>query len=255
MGAVFRHWLWLLAMGLATGGACASADLEAELKSRYQLQRVAVSKDEGGRATGQFNLRGNLTEAAPARARTLVAGGQAPSAEVLARAFAANNLQLFDIADAEQDLRLSSSQQDASGNHHLRFQRMINGLLLEGMELLFHVSGDGQVSGANGNIVRIAPELRKYLEDNPQLPRQKEERILDAIASDLEVAVADFEVADLQLLAVNQPPFVVWKLDVKLKKRLAHFRYRISDADAGILQKRDLVHMKFGKRYREGAAR
>lgn len=248
MEAVFRRLLWLLAMGAATGVACASTDLEAELESRYQLQRVTVGEDARGRADGQFNLRGNLTESVPARANSLLAGGPSSTTETLARAFAASNLQLFDIADAEQDLQLASSRQDTVGNHHLRFHRLINGLRLEGMELLFHVSGDGKVNGVSGNIVRVSKELRQHLDSHPRLPRQSEEKILTTVAADLGAPTADVQVKELQLLAVNEAPFVVWQLDVKLKKRLAHFRYRISDTDVRILQKRDMVRMKLGRR-------
>ncbi|HEY8570141.1 hypothetical protein [Microbulbifer sp.] len=243
-----RRFSGFALISLLISSACLAGNEIIDLRVRYQLQRADISKNALGLPSGHFNLRGDLTEPASAPVSGFVTGGAYSSVDALARAFVAGNMAMFDISDPDTELQLQSGQEDRFGTRHLRYRRLVSGLPLADMELIFHVDRDGQVRGANGSIVRLTEGLKAYLADFSSSPRRSEASVVRTIAADLGVAASTLHLVSAELTAHQDAPHVRWQVQVQVGKGISLLSYSLDDADGAIIKRDDLIQRRqFGE--------
>ncbi|GAK13262.1 neutral protease [Geomicrobium sp. JCM 19039] len=65
--------------------------------------------------------------------------------------FIQSNQDVLGIAEPDQELELIEETEDEHGMTHIRYQQVVNGVPVEGHQLLVHFNADGTMSSVNGN--------------------------------------------------------------------------------------------------------
>lgn len=220
-------WLTVLLLSLLASSAQATNFSAFESFAR-------VSRNSNNKPEGLFTV--SYIPIPPAAVGTQTYRFARPTAEAaifnyrdLAEQFIIQNQELLDVASAG-DLKYLRETVDSAGGRHLRFARTYRGILLDDMEVIVHFNADTNVTGINGQIVRLPADLRQAIDKH----LISGGTVIDAdiaasaVAESEGRAVSSLKITDPQVLITTESPYVVWELQVALSM-VDSYTYRVSD--------------------------
>ncbi len=200
--------------------------------------------------SGLFHWDGDAApSAAPRSLRRSAAHASAASvagpqqSELAAMVFFHQRAAALGIEDPAKSLRLRRSDTDRFGATHLRYYRYLEGLRVEDMEIIAHVSASGLVTGVNGYAVPVPSELAAHVARwrDGHLPSIDEARVREQVALDIQQAVDTLEFLSVERVATAELPWLVWVVEARAPADMGHWEYRIKDESGEIIQRRHIV--------------
>lgn len=161
-----------------------------------------------------------------------------------AKEFMAQHRNMLDI-DSGHDFTLIKKSEDRRGGRHLRFYRTYQGIRLDNMEVIVHFNSNRQITGINGEIVRLADDAKVAV--NQHLanggPIADEDDLRAAIAKSEDLSVDKVEIRNSVTLISQQAPHVIWQLVAVLDNNIIdNYTYRLNDSQSpNILSKKSNI--------------
>ena len=232
-------WMAVLALGLASALAVGEDFIarngQGPAEGLFQIQfeePVAVGSARGSSEGGSSESRGpsegggSSGNGGQVQALSGLPATSMANLAALARAFLVQQGELLDL-DGPGQLDLMRVTRDDYGGSHLRFARTYKGLLVDAMDLLVHFDAKARVTGINGNIVRMAPEVRDAMLLRGDAPALTAEAAQDFVAQQLGKEAAALDFGEPRPLLIAEAPYVIWEL--RVRDGLTPYRFRISD--------------------------
>lgn len=242
------HKLTILFALLSPNSFVLAQSLSDDYLEHYSLSKAYISENNTRQASGRFELRGNLSKANTSLKQGIKSSPLARNEEQEILMFFSDNVELFDISNPEQDLRLISRQQDQFGSKHLRYHRYLGELRLQGMEIIIHINSSGKVSGANGNIVRVSDELNSeilFLQSQGTLPKLNNQQLISLASDDLNINISELQLQKSQAFAINHSPYVIWQVEVGRKSHFERYELTLSDSNGDVISRRNNQRHQF----------
>ena len=207
------------------------APFAAAAEPMHGLFRWSGDEAQAGESARRF------AAAAPRPARAPVDPERAAMDFLRARA------QPLGFTSPEEALRLRRKDTDRFGATHLRYDRYVEGLRLENMEVIVHVGADGSVTGVNGYAVQVPPALASQaaLWRAGHVPSSSEAKIRDQVALDMRQDAGTLQFLSLERVAAVEAPWLVWVVEAREPSDLGRWRYRLKDESGEILARDHIV--------------
>lgn len=229
-----------------TEGCMAQSAIEESTKKAMPGARVSIQADARGQAQGLFYIYGERLGTMAREEAEMDSRSQShlPPPQATALRYMQQQKALLGVSEVATDMKLQSENTDKFGGIHLRYQRHIEGIRLDQMEVLVHLDSKGEVVGINGYITPVTEQLKQYVSmhlvnGETDLDIKK---ILEIVAADLSLPGESIDLRKAAPLIITEAPYVLWEVEAIVRNSLTRYLYRIVDEPGGtILLKRLIV--------------
>lgn len=173
------------------------------------------------------------------RVRGALSGGVLDNFEYVAFAkeFMAQHKSMLNV-NSGHDFTLIKDNEDSRGGHHLRFFRTYRDIRLDNMEVIVHFNPKRQITGINGEIVRLDTAVKAAVDQHLASGSQHADTadLRAAIANSENLPVSEVEIRKPMMLIRKQAPHVIWELVAVLDNNIIdNYTYRLSDAKSPLI--------------------
>lgn len=189
---------------------------------------------------GKLHLRGDIVPKYIANAKEIK--NREDRARAMAKVFLEEEAGLFGITNMDEIRKVKTNTiQGYKGQvTSVHYRRYINNVELENMYVRVTIGPDETITSVGAELIPTPPELYEAVKKKILT----EGEILKIVKQDLESAGVDpkeMRVLSIEKAAIPSSPYVIWKVDVNLKKSGGRWKYRIDAFTGEILEKRDAL--------------
>ena len=143
-----------------------SSDIQ-RLHTMYKIESIQLNYGPYG-PVGLFHITGDITP----RAAMNNMGVVESDPRSIARSFLIEQARLFSISNVDEDIKEQKLTTDRHGRTHILYHRYINGLKMEGVEILIHIGSDKKIFAVNGKLIpdRKSTRLNSSHTDISRMP-------------------------------------------------------------------------------------
>jgi len=187
--------------------------------------------------SGTIYIIGDIT---PKNIGTAMAEAKKPDrARGIAKALIFGEPDIFGVVH-QKELREMSLETDTYGHTHILYKRYIDGLPLDNMEIMAHISPDDKLSTISAVAVPVPPELYSAAKKETI----KEDALPSIIEQDLKesnIAYKSIRISKSGKIAVPVPPHVLWQADVSAEGNIESWTYRVDAFSGTVIEKRSTL--------------
>jgi fungalysin/thermolysin propeptide len=209
--------------------------LKQYLTEKYQIRDVISSLHQTPHGPeGSLNIIGPITPTAIVQGAT-----GAERSRSAAKAFIAEETSLFGILDINE-LRESDMRSDEQGGSHIHYRRYLDDVPLEGMSITVHVGRDEKITSLEAQVVPVSPELSQAAK-RETIAESAARTVVDHDLKSAGIDLKNVRVLKSEKVAIPSAPYIVWKMDVNVKKGIGRWLYTIDAFTGEMLEKRDAL--------------
>jgi Zn-dependent metalloprotease len=166
--------------------------------------------------------------------------GKKQRAQAVAKSFILDEPSIFGISIADE-LTEQSAEVNANGYTNIKYRREVQGIPLEGMEILLAVGPDEKITYVATDIVQTPPELYQAI----KMSTIAREKAIDIIKHDLTSEIENLgkvQILKINKIAISSSPWVAWKADVNMYGgEPGRWFYWIDAFDGGVISKKFIL--------------
>ena len=214
-----------------------SSDIQ-RLHTMYKIESIQLNYGPYG-PVGLFHITGDITP----RAAMNNMGVVESDPRSIARSFLIEQARLFSISNVDEDIKEQKLTTDRHGRTHILYHRYINGLKMEGVEILIHIGSDKKIFAVNGKLIPVTYSLINNVV-NKSTGGLSEEEIRGIIEQDIgqdKIDPGTIGINKIEKVVIPSDPYIVWKVDVILKKGIGRWLYTIDAFTGRVLEKRENI--------------
>jgi hypothetical protein len=218
--------------GQQTSQPLAERSAEEAFRKKYSKVDAFDYKVTPSGPAGLFFISGNLT---PRGGVGTLGRSAAASAQATASEFLREEARLLGLDRPEEELRERARETDRHGRIHVFYTKYVGGLRLDGVDIRVHVEPDGTIFAVNGNLVPIPVASLPAVVVATRGAHLPEDQVRALVRGDL--GQEPDILFRTEKVVIASEPFVVWKVDAVLEKKLGRWLYAIDAFSGAILSK------------------